>query len=437
MRLRFFRLWDAVRSSYWFVPAALTLLAAVLAVAITAFELSPLGRELVVVLPLRRVGPEGARTILSTLAGSMVTLAGVTFSITIVALTVASNQFGPRLLANFMRDTGNQVSLGTFIATFTFSLLVLRRISDVGDSEFVPQLALTVAMALGILSLGVLIYFIDHVSRSIQARQVISVAGQQVDHALEVSFPAGEEAPEEDESKVQGLVEQMAAGMPIAADQSGYVEIVDTSGLLEAAAELDLLIELCCRVGEFVVEGEPLLRVLPAAPQDTEGRLRQCIGLTVRQPDRGDVLTSIRQVVEIGVRALSAGVNDPFTAANCVERLGASLRLLSERGPSIRLRRDDHETPRLILPPSPIGELVDAAFDQLRHYGRGTLLVPLTIIHTTASLGAQARQPDLRAALRVQLERVHEANLQELALEDDRQRLERAYRTARKVLKSP
>lgn len=418
------------------MPAALTLLAAFLAVGITAFELSSLGRELVVVLPLRRVGPEGARAILSTLAGSMVTLAGVTFSITIVALTVASNQFGPRLLANFMRDTGNQVSLGTFIATFTFSLLVLRRIGDVAGAEFVPQLALTVAMALGITSLGVLIYFIDHVSRSIQARQVISVAGQQVDRALETSFPAGEEAPEDDASKVQELVERTAAGTPIAADQSGYVEIIDLDGLLQAASELDVLIELCCRVGEFVVDGEPLLRVLPAPPQESESRLRQSIGLSVRQPDRGDVLTAIRQVVEIGVRALSPGVNDPFTAANCVEQLGASLRLLSERGPSIRLRRDDDETPRLILPPSPIGELVEASFDQLRHYGSGTLLVPLTIIHTISSLGAQARQPDLRAALRVQLERVHEANLQALALEDDRQRLERAYRTARKVLKS-
>ena len=413
----------------------MTLASTVLAVAITAFERGPAGHELVTFIPLQRVSPDGARAILSTLAGSMVTLAGVTFSITIVALTVASSQFGPRLLANFMRDTGNQVSLGTFIATFTFSLLVLRRVGDVGGVEFVPQLGLTVAMALGIVSLGVLIYFIDHVSRSIQARQVIAVAGRQVDRALEVSFPEGEEAPEEDEAIVQELIGRTAAGTAITAEQSGYVEIVDDDGLLEAATEFDLLIELCCRTGEFVVEGEPLLRVLPTPPPEAEERLRDCIALTVRRPDRGDVLTSIRQVVEVGVRALSSGVNDPFTAANCIEQLGASLRLLAERGPSVRLRRDDDGKPRLVLPSSPIEELVDAAFDQLRHYGRDTLIVPLTLIHTLSALGAQARQPDLRAALRVHLERVHDASLDTLPLEADRQRLEKAYRMARKVLK--
>lgn len=429
------RLWDRVRSSYWFVPAGLTLASALLAVAITAFERSSFGQEFVALVPLRRVSADGARAILSTLAGSMVTLAGVTFSITIVALTVASSQFGPRLLANFMRDTGNQVSLGSFIATFTFSLLVLRRVGDIGGAEFIPQLALTVAMALGIASLGVLIYFIDHVSRSIQARQVISVAGREVDRALEASFPEGEEAPEEDEAIVQQLVERTSAGAAITAEQSGYVEIVDDEGLLEAATELNLLIELCCRTGEFVVEGEPLLRILPTPPPEAVDRLRERVALTVRRPDRGDVLTSIRQVVEIGVRALSPGVNDPFTAANCVEQLGASLRLLAERGPSIRLRRDDDGTPRVILPSSPIEELVDAAFDQLRHYGRGSLIVPLTLTHTLSALGAQARQPDLKAALRVHLERVHDASVETLPLEADRQRLERAYGMARKVLK--
>jgi uncharacterized membrane protein len=429
------RLWDRVRSSYWFVPAGLTLAAAAAAVVITTFERSALGQQVVTALPLRTVSPDGARAILSTLAGSMVTLAGVTFSITIVALTVASSQFGPRLLANFMRDTGNQVSLGTFIATFTFSLLVLRRVGGVESSDFVPQLALTVAMALGIVSLGVLIYFIDHVSRSIQARQVISVAGRQLDHALETFFPEGEEAPEEDEAIVQQLVDRTSAGTAVTAEQSGYVEIIDHEGLLEDATELNLLIEECCRNGEFIVEGEPLLRVLPAPSAETVKRLRERVALTVRRPDRGDVLTSIRQVVEIGVRALSPGVNDPFTAANCIEQLGASLRLLAERGPSIRLRRDDGGAPRLILPSSPIEEVVDAAFDPMRLYGRGTLIVPLTLLHTLSALGAQARQPDLRAALRVQLERVHDASLEALSLEADQQRLERAYRVARKVLK--
>lgn len=434
MRLRLLRLWNRLRASYWFVPAALTAASALLALGVVDFERSALGRNLVTATLLRHVGPEGARAILATLAGSMVTLAGVTFSITIVALTVASSQFGARLLSSFMRDTGNQVSLGTFIATFTFSLLVLRRVGDIGGSAFVPQLALTVAMILGVISLGVLIYFIDHVSRSIDARQVIAVAGREADEAIAAAFPAAEEQTEEKESDVAKLIEQTSTGALIAAERSGYVEMVDIASLLAAATELDLLVELRWRVGQFVVEGEPLLRVVPAPIGGGDERLAASVAISTRRPDRGDALAAIQQIVEIGVRALSPGVNDPFTASNCVEQLGASLRPLAERSPSVRLRRDAEGTPRIILPPSPIGELVGAAFDQLRHYGRGTLIVPLTLLETLTALAAHARHPDFRAALAEQVEQTHQASREPLTLAADRRRLDEGYRIAQRVI---
>ncbi len=434
MRLRLLRLWNRLRASYWFVPAALTAASALLAVGVVDFERSRVGRDFVASIFLRHVGPEGARAILATLAGSMVTLAGVTFSITIVALTVASSQFGARLLSSFMRDTGNQVSLGTFIATFTFSLLVLRRVGDIGGSAFVPQLALTVAMVLGVISLGVLIYFIDHVSRSIDARQVIAVAGREADRALAAAFPRPEEETPERASEVKGLIERSAAGVVVPAGRSGYVEMVDTAALLATATELDLVVELCWRAGQFVVEGEPLLRVDPSPVPGGEERLIGSIAISSKRPDRGDALAAIQQVVEIGVRALSPGINDPYTAANCVEQLGASLRPLAERGPGLRLRRDSDGAPRLILPPSPIGELVDAAFDQLRHYGRATLIVPITLLETLTALAAHARHPDFRAALGEQVQRVHETSRGALTVAADRRRLDNAYRIARRVI---
>ena len=189
MKLRLVGTWQSLRASYWFLPALMALSAALLAV-ITLRVDGALNAERANRLDwLYTGGASGARDVLAAIAGSTIAVAGTTFSITIAVLQLTSGQFGPRLLRNFMRDTANQAVLGTFTATFLYGLLVLRQVRGLDDFQFVPHLSVTVGIGLGIVSVGVLIYFIHHIASSIQAANVIATTSRELEHAIERLFP--------------------------------------------------------------------------------------------------------------------------------------------------------------------------------------------------------------------------------------------------------
>jgi uncharacterized membrane protein len=176
--------WDRLRSSYWFIPSVMALIAISLSFATIAADTKFRDDMLREQGWIYTGGAEGARAVLSVIAGSIITVAGTTFSITIASLSLASAQFGPRLLHNFMRDTGNQVVLGTFISTFLYCLLVLRTIRGLEDNTYVPHLSVTLGVALAVASLGVLIYFIHHVAESIQVAHIIHVVGAELNDSV-------------------------------------------------------------------------------------------------------------------------------------------------------------------------------------------------------------------------------------------------------------
>ena len=177
--------WETIRTTYWAVPSVMALTALALSVGMIQLDRTLTPKLLGTLSWVYTGGPEGARAVLSTIAGSMITVAGVTFSITIVALTLASQQFGPRLLRSFLRDLGNQIVLGTFVSTFVYCLLVLRTVRGNDDAQFVPHLAVTLGVVLAMLSLGVLIFFIHHVSTSIQASQIIASVAADLEASID------------------------------------------------------------------------------------------------------------------------------------------------------------------------------------------------------------------------------------------------------------
>ena len=195
-----------------------------------------LERAKVVGLDLHR-SAAGARALLSTVGGSVITVAGVVFSITIAALTQASSQFGPRLLRNFMRDVGNQFVLGTFVATFFYCLLILRAVRGADDSSFVPNLSITVAVLMAAGSLAVLIYFIDHISRSLQGPQVVAAVGIELERAVSRPFPTGVAEASENESEISTDWDgaDLEKGYNVAATDNGYLQAMNENGLLEIA----------------------------------------------------------------------------------------------------------------------------------------------------------------------------------------------------------
>jgi uncharacterized membrane protein len=256
------------RESFWLIPTMLTLGALLLALVTAALddwlELEGLGSE-----PLGYSGGAGgAQAFLTVIAGSIITVAGVAFSITIAVLAMASVQFGPRLIRNFVRDTGNQFVLGTFLATFTYCLVVLRTIGGSSADENVPYISITVCSLLTLASVGMLIYFISHISRSIQVMNIIASIGYDLDATIARLFPEEVEAARREAYEQAFEVDAIFAGTfrKVAARRSGYLRSVNYDQLLEAATARALRIRVPLRAGQFVSRGVAIAEVVASRP---------------------------------------------------------------------------------------------------------------------------------------------------------------------------
>jgi uncharacterized membrane protein len=433
------KLWDSLHSSYWFVP---TLMAGIaIALAFTMLSLDRAGKP----GPSEKLawiytgGPDGARTMLSTIAGSMITVAGTAFSITIVALTLASSQFGPRLLRNFMQDTGNQIVLGTFIATFIYCLLVLRTVRGDDYNVFVPQLSVTVGIVLAIASIGVLIYFIHHASTTIQASHVIGEVGSDLDKAVDRLFPQkmGQSLSE----TKRRWVEEIPVGFdkeaaPVLATQSGYIQAIDDEKLMKVAKSKDLLMRLKLRPGKFVVQGSELLIVWPG--ERVNEKLTQHINdafiLGKERTDQQDIEFCIDQLVEVALRAISPGINDPFTAIRCIDQLSAGLCRLAERDFPSPYRYDDDNNLRVIADPVTFVRLTDDAFNQIRQYSKPDVAVRIRMLEALAVIETHTRNKKDRAALLRHANVIEYSSREEVSQECDRACIEERYLAVVKAL---
>ena len=394
--------WEALRTSYWFVPAVMTALAAVLAIFAVRADENIQEHWLIKADWIYTGSAEGARQLLAAVAGSMITVAGVVFSINVVALSMASSQFGPRLLRNFMRDRGNQIVLGTFIATFVYCLLVLRTVRGQEGSIFVPHLAVTGAVLLALASVGVLIYFIHHAAVSVQAPVVVANVGRELQESIDTLFPENlGDAPHEAEPDCDDVIPENfeTEARPVPAGSDGYLQVIDDKKLMELAAEHELLIRVVHRPGHFVIECGPLALVWPAPDDEMIQRIRDCFAIGAQPTPTQDAEYVINQLVEVAVRALSPGINDPFTATACIDRLGAALARLGGRKIPSPFRYEDQGRLRIIAYPLTFADMADAAFRQIRQNGRSHAAVLIRMLETFAVVWKHARRPEDKAAL--------------------------------------
>ena len=377
---------------------------------------------------------------LSTVAGSMMTIASVTFSITIVALQLASAQFGPRLLRNFMRDRGNQLAIGTFIATFTYCLLILRTVNGTEGQVFVPHISVSVGLILTLASLGILIYFIHHSAESIQAENVISGVSRDLLSAIERLYPAtlGKEPIEVlKEGKTSHLPAGFAANCrSISAPRSDYLQAIDVVRLLKLARKKDIVIALDQRPGKFFFKGNDLARVWPSdrVDDDLADEINNAFYFGKRRTLTQDVEFAIDQLVEVAVRALSPGINDPFTAINCVDRLGAALCVLVEKFIPSPYRYDEDGNLRVVTDASTIPGIIDAAFNQIRQAGRADTAVTIRLLETIVAVGRDTRDPAFLDPLRRQADAIHRGSQDGLQDKNDRADAEERYRAAIVIL---
>jgi uncharacterized membrane protein len=362
---------EELRTNLWFVPV-LEVVGALVLFAIT-YSLDRAAFDGVFRYPSWALSgsADAARQILTTVAAAIITVVGVVFSIVIVALTLTSTQFGPRMLRNFIRDRGTQVTLGTFVATFVYSIATLGSIGQESRGNFVPHISITVTLALMVVDLGVLIYFINHIATQIQLPQVIaSIAG---DLAGAIETQAGNAAATKAApSATAKLAELGPDGGIVAAPRSGYLQYIDRRTLVSIASDADVVIHLTHRPGHFLVQGYPYATVWPADRAETVSR--ELARSHVTGPYRTlaqDVSFGLDQLVEIALRALSPAVNDTFTAMTCIDWIGDSLIKVTGNWQPKHVYRDHVGRVRVITTEPTYERLIERSFEKVRQAGRG------------------------------------------------------------------
>ncbi|CAN5519001.1 DUF2254 domain-containing protein [soil metagenome] len=392
LKLRLRALADDLQSSLWYRPALYTLLALVLAF------LNPYIDQLTH-WQFYMFDADNARAVLSSIASSMLTVVTLTFSILMVAFTLASQQFSPRILRTFTRDRTSQHVLGLQIGTFLYSLLVMVRINEVGSVIFVPLLSVLGAIGFSMVGIGAFVYFIDHISRNIRVNYIIANIGEQTVALLHEETSA-QVADNQEDSPAPPVLHRQAAAIA-KAPRAGYIQGIASDRLVEIALAHHIILELACMTGDFVVLEHPLLYVYPAAPMSPElmEALLNQFDIGTERTMFEDVLFGIRQLVDIALKALSPAVNDPTTAINCLDYLTNILIQAGKDSAPHAHRYDTTGQVRLLAQRVSFPMMVELAFNQIRHYGCGDVLVDIRMIHALAEIAGRIRNPSWQALL--------------------------------------
>jgi uncharacterized membrane protein len=398
--------WNETRSSFWFVPGVIVLVAVGLATVLITIDANV---ELNVEKKWPRLfgaGAAGSRGLLTAVASSMITVAGVVFSITIVALSLTSSQYTSRVLRNFMRDRNNQVVLGVFVGIFAYCLVVLRVIRGGDEGAFVPSLAVLGGLILAFVGIGYLIFFIHYISMSIQSSSIIAAAAEETIAAVDKLFPQG--MGEDVEEAAVGDLEVLLpnqAWFAVTAQKTGYIQSIDGDSLLKFARDRDTILRMECGIGEFIVQGTALISVAASAGMDDDdaNELNAIYVISPHRTVEQDASFGIRQLVDIALKALSPGINDTTTAVMCVNYLAAILVRLASR-PIATVRRLDDGELRVIARGPSFASLLAEAFDQVRQNAMGNVAVLTRLLHALEIIVDQTTKLRRRQALRLQAE---------------------------------
>ena len=436
--LRFRQILSNLRSSFWFVPLLIVIVDVVLAVALIEADSAGSDRWLAQWPRLFGVGAEGSRQMLSTLAGSMMTVLGVTFSMTLVALTLASSQYTSRILRIFMRSKITQITLGVFAGTYTYCLIVLRTIRSIGSVEFIPGLAVFFGFVLALGSVGILIFFIHHIASSIQASSLIASVAQETCSAIDRLFPGekeqGAKGKEEDEEELLRLLNEKT-WCAVPAEESGYIQSVDSEALLRLAWEKKALLRMERGIGDFVVQKTALasLALEEVPDKETIAAINAAYSISIHRTIDQDPAFGIRQIEDIALKALSPGVNDTSTAVMCVDHLTAILaHLVGRQLPPPRLSKDGELRVITIVPT--FESLLADSFDQIRRSAAGNVAIMARILSALDNIASLTDSPHHREALREQAQWIAELAERTIESAHDRAHIKRRFMHLREIL---
>lgn len=398
-RLRLRQLHERIQSSLWVVPAIAAVVAITLAYVAVAFDRA--FPELSVVL--YNGGPESAREVLSTIASSMLTFKALVFSITILVLQLASNQFSPRVIRTFLREPSTKAALGIFIGTFVYAVVVLSHVRST-EPSFTPTIATLAALALVLVSVGTFIHYLHRMSQAVRAITVLTKIAAETRDIIEEVLVASDQ-PRDAPHAAPPLPDGPPDRVLCRSDPPGVLTFVDEARLVELAHDSDVVLELVPRVGDFVPRGAPLLRIWGRAELDDSS----CLGAIAFDRERTapqDPAFGFRQLVDVAVRALSPGINDPSTAVQALDQLHDLVRRLAGTEFPSPARRDGDEVVRFVLHQLSFREYVQLAFEEIGTYGAEAPQVPRRLVAALEDCLGVAR-PEHRAPLEEQLVRAH------------------------------
>lgn len=410
MRTWLINQWDSFRTGFWFIPAILISAAVMLAIVMPEID-----RWLAEATPdwVRTTGST-ARSTLAALASAMFTVAGVIFSVTVVVLSLTSSQFGPRLLRSFLEESITKVTMGASLASSMYCLILLWRIDDVDGDWFVPHLSVALATLMTLAALCTVVYFIHRVAHSVQSMNVVTEVAEDLDATIRHLFPEKLAAGQSDGDSLERLSQRFdrEASTSIYANHDGYLQAVNGEVLISHAKHHDLLIELRCRPGDFLIAGHEIARCLPAdrCDESVAKSISKAFLTGNRRTPRQDVECAVNELVEVAVRALSPGINDPFTAVASVDRLCATVCRLAELDPAapVRVAGDDDDQPRVIAVPTEFASVLNASFDQIRQYGSSSVSVSIRLLESLRKIGIACIRDVDRQAVERQAELVLE-----------------------------
>ena len=418
-----------MRTSLWLIPSFMLLIGAAVALA----ALSPAARSWIEGSGLGgwlgSGSGEDARNLLSTLLSAVIAMASIAFSVTVVALSLAANTYGPRLIRIFRSDHRTQVVLGIFVMTIVYILIVLRNLRGEAAADQVPAAAVTLGALFALSCVLALLAFIQGVASLMAADEVVLRVRNELDAAIGELEPMGRDA-EEVQAQLPGDFE--AGATRIALPREGYVQAVDYHRLCSWAKQNRAVVRLEFRPGDFVVEGDRKVAVYPAPADPARARIEidRFIVSGERRTPTQDIEFAIRHLVEVAVRALSPGINDPFTAMAVIDRLrGAMVRLAARRLPRTAMTDEQGEV-RILRDATTYTGALDAAFNQIRQAGSSK---PSILIHLLKALGAiaqHAQTHEQRLGLRRHADLVRAAAQRDIPDAEDRDDVERAFRAA-------
>jgi uncharacterized membrane protein len=423
LRLSWLSAWrrEALRTNLWLVPAVEIALAVALFAGTHLLDRAAYDGSLHLPSFVNTGSANAARTILTTIAAAVITVVTLVFSITIVTLTLASTQFGPRMLRNFIRDRITQLTLGTFVATFVYAVLVLISVGPSSHGEFVPHLSTTVTLALVLVDVTVLVVFIDHIAKSIQLPQVIASIAADLTRAIDSDSGLVQAPGKAGPSLAETLRRLKEDSGVVRAPRSGYLQFVRIDALIDVAAQSRAVIRLLYRPGHFVVEGQPLAEVwpAPAAPHVARG-LGGAHATGSYRTLTQDLSFAVDQLVEIAIRALSPAVNDTFTAIACIDWLGDALCKVAERWHPDPVHRDSAGNLRVIAVTIGFNRLVERAYEKIRQAGRGMPAIMIRQLEALREVFDYTTSPAQHDVLLAQADMILRASEESVPEESDR-----------------